>query len=525
MPTSLSTSPAWLDFTQAVRDAARDGSQLRILQAGGLQVDLTAQPQSAELDKAGAALLAQQGFDAARAGLFDGAHVNWTEDRPAWHTALRAAQPPAAVAETVVAERGRLRDFVERADADGAYRHVLHLGIGGSDWGPRLAIQALRHRGLKRDVRFASNVDTHDIASILPTLDPHQTLVIIASKSFTTTEPLANLAVALEWLRQAGVAEPMRQVAAITANVTAAREAGIADEHLFPFWDWVGGRYSLWSSISLPVALGLGCDAVEQLLAGAEAMDRHFRTAPLAENAPVQMALAGLASRNVLGYGSLAILPYDSRLGHLVPWAQQLEMESLGKVATADGTPVGVDTGPVVWGMTGTDCQHTFFQWLHQDATGAPVDFVVCQTPDHDHVQNHRILMANCLAQRAAMLGGKPFDEALQETLSACADPQQAAVLARHRVHPGGRPSTLIVLPRLDAHALGSLLALYEHKVFTQGVLWGINPFDQWGVEFGKKLAQRIVRELGDEGGGAEGWQDASTRHWIRMLSAPATGK
>ncbi|SAI27098.1 glucose-6-phosphate isomerase [Bordetella ansorpii] len=519
MPTSLSSSPAWLDFVQAVHAAPRDGRHLRILPAGGLQVDLTAQAQSPALDRAGAALLAQQGFDTARQGLFAGAHVNWTEDRPAWHTALRAAQPPASVAETVLAERRHLRDFIAQADADQAWRHVLHLGIGGSDWGPRLAIQSLRHTGLKRDVRFASNVDAHDIESTLASLDPRQTLIIIASKSFTTTEPLANLAVAVQWLRDAGVAEPMRQVVAITANVAGARKAGIADAHIFPFWDWVGGRYSLWSSISLPVALGLGCEAIEQLLAGAEAMDQHFLNAPLAENAPVQMALSGIANRNVLAYGSLAILPYDSRLTHLVPWAQQLEMESLGKVATADGTPVGMDTGPVVWGMTGTDCQHTFFQWLHQDAKGAPVDFVVCLHADHDHAQNHRILVANCLAQRAAMLSGKPFDEALQESLATGADPAQAAVLASHRVHPGGRPSTLIVLPRLTPHALGSLLALYEHKVFTQGVLWGINPFDQWGVEFGKKLAQRIVCELDTEDGGADGWQDASTRHWIRSLA------
>ncbi|WP_459615712.1 glucose-6-phosphate isomerase [Bordetella sp. 2513F-2] len=520
MPTPLAASPAWLAFSTAAREAPRRGQPLRLIEAAGLEIDLTTQPQSPALQAAGAALLAQQGFDAARAGLFAGAHVNWTEDRPAWHTALRAGEPPAAVADAIRQERERLRRFVQAADARGAYKSVLHLGIGGSDWGPRLTLRALRHGGLRRDVRFASNVDTHEIADAMAGLDPRETLVIVASKSFTTTEPLANAAVALDWLRDGGVAEPMRQVVAVTANVAAAREFGVLPEHIFPIWDWVGGRYSLWSAISLPTALGLGCDALDALLIGAEAMDRHFLHAPVAANAPVQMALAGVANRSVLGYGSLAITPYDSRLQHLVPWAQQLEMESLGKTATADGTPAGVPTGPVVWGMTGTDCQHTFFQWLHQDAEGAPVDFIVCRHPDHGYAAHHRMLMANCLAQRAALLAGKSYDEALQETLRTEPDARRAAILARHKVHPGGRPSTLIVLPRLTAQALGALLALYEHKVFTQGVVWGINPFDQWGVEFGKVLAKRIVHELGaPDATGAVASQDASTGHWIRLLA------
>lgn len=229
------------------------------------------------------------------------------------------------------------------------------------------------------------------------------------------------------------------------------------------------------------------------------------------------MALAGLANRSVRGFDSLAITPYDSRLAHLVPWAQQLEMESLGKVATADGSAVGVPTGPAVWGMTGTDCQHTFFQWLHQDSRGAPVDFILSARPDHDYAQHHQLLIANCLAQRAALLRGKSFDEALQETREIESDPDRAEVLARHKVHPGGRPSTLIVLPCLDARSLGALLALYEHKVFTQGVLWGINPFDQWGVEFGKALARNILGDL--TGSRDASGQDPSTQHWISVLA------
>ncbi|SUV77820.1 glucose-6-phosphate isomerase [Bordetella pertussis] len=517
MPTPLPSSSAWLAFADAARHSSRRGARLRVIEAAGLRVDLTAQAHSDDLDSAAEDLLAQQDFDNARAQLFDGGPANWTEHRPAWHTALRAARPPTPVAGAILGERDRLRRFVQDADMRGAYRHVLHLGIGGSDWGPRMVTRALRHNGLKREVRFASNVDSHAVADALHHLDPHDTLIIVASKSFTTTEPLANAEVAMNWLRNAGVADPVRQVVAITANVDAALDFGISPQHIFRFWDWVGGRYSLWSAIGLPVALALGCDALDELLAGAAAMDQHFLHTPMRRNAPLQMALAGVANRSVLGYGSLAITPYDSRLTHLVPWAQQLEMESLGKVAGHDGSPAGVPTGPVVWGMTGTDCQHTFFQWLHQDTAGAPVDFIVCEQADHPYDHFHKLLIANCLAQRAALLRGKPFDEALKEARLVESDPQQAEILAHHRVHPGGRPSTLIMLPRLSARALGALLAMYEHKVFAQGVLWGINPFDQWGVEYGKALARNIIREL-ENPSSEVNQQDPSTRYWIDAL-------
>lgn len=518
MNAPLTMGPAWADFKNAVEAAQVHGESLRVIEAAGLQVDLSAQPQSETLDRSGLALLEQQGFAQARSALFDGGLANWTERRAALHTALRAAEPPPAVARAILGERERLRAFVAQADAAQSFRYVLHLGIGGSDWGPRMVIRALRHRGLKREIHFASNVDSHSVADALTHLDPHQTLVIIASKSFTTTEPLANAEVAMNWLRAAGVADPVRQVVAITANTDAALDFGISPQHVFRFWDWVGGRYSLWSAIGLPIALTLGCEAFDALLAGAAAMDQHFAQAAPEHNAPVQMALTGLANRSVRGFDSLAIAPYDSRLEHLVPWAQQLEMESLGKVATADGTPVGVPTGPAVWGMPGTDCQHTFFQWLHQDSLGAPVDFILSARPDHDYAQHHQLLIANCLAQRAALLRGKSYDEALRETLATESDPQRAELLARHKVHPGGRPSTLIVLPCLDPQSLGALLALYEHKVFTQGVLWGINPFDQWGVEFGKSLARNILGELNSPQRDASD-QDPSTQHWIARLA------
>ncbi|CUI87769.1 Glucose-6-phosphate isomerase [Achromobacter xylosoxidans] len=515
---SLSNSPAWRGFAAAAKATSLDGSKLRLIDAPGLRLDLSAQAHSPALQDAAKALLEQQDFEAARARLFDGGDANWTERRPAWHTALRATHPPAMVASLVNAERERVRQFVRDADLAQRYSCVLHLGIGGSDWGPRLVTRALRYGLAKREVRFASNVDSHSIADAMSRLDPRNTLVIVASKSFTTTEPLANAEVAMNWLREAGVADPIKQVVAITANVEAALNLGISPDHIFQIWDWVGGRYSLWSAIGLPVALALGNDTFDQLLAGAAAMDEHFRQAPMAENAPLQLALAGVVNRSVLGFDSLVISPYDSRLYHIVPWAQQLEMESLGKVATADGSPVGVPTGPAVWGMSGTDCQHTFFQWLHQDTAGAPVDFILCEQPDHAYARHHELLIANCLAQRAALLRGKSFDEALAETSQGESDPARARLLAQHKVHPGGRPSSLIVLPRLEAYTLGALLALYEHKVFTQGVIWGINPFDQWGVEFGKALAKNIIHEL-DAPAQQAAPQDPSTRFWIDAIA------
>jgi len=518
---NLSQTPAWRAFAQAVRAARVDTRALRLIDAAGLRVDLSTQRWSPELVQANEALLAQQGLAAARQTLLDGGPANWTENRPAWHTALRAAIPPAGAADAVLAARARLRDFVQQANHANQYRHIVHLGIGGSDWGPRLVVDALgadgAHHAAQRTVRFAANIDGHAIAAALVGLDARDTLIVIASKSFTTTEPLANAACAIAWLRSHGVADPYQHLVAVTANATAAREFGIPEAQIFTFPDWVGGRYSVWSAIGLTIALGLGLDVYEQLLAGAAELDKHFRSAPSAANAPVQMALAAIANRSVLGFGSLALAPYDARMRHFVAWVQQLEMESLGKTTRADGTTLDVPAGVAVWGMPGTDCQHTFFQWLHQDGQGAPVDFLLCARPDHDQRQHHRLLIANCLAQRAALARGANHEAALALGLRAGETASEAARLAPHRIHPGGRPSTLIVLPSLTAHSLGALLALYEHKVFVQGVLWGLNPFDQWGVEFGKTLARDIARAL--DASRADETHDASTDYWIGALA------
>ncbi|CAM5518633.1 glucose-6-phosphate isomerase [Eoetvoesiella caeni] len=510
---SLQQLPEWKRFADAAEAASVRTNDLRILDAAGINVDITGQVASEELEAAGQALLEARQFGQLRSTLLSGGIANLTEDRAAWHTVLRA---PAPVAE-VAAERQRMNEFVRQADSERRWRNIIHIGIGGSDWGVRLAINAFGYAGAWRHVRFAANIDGHAMQGALAGLDARETLVVLASKSFTTAETLQNGQRAREWLAAAGLENPGEHMAAITARPDLAAAWGIPQAHIFKLWDWVGGRFSLWSSVSLTTALAVSSDVVAGMQAGAAAMDNHFAQAPFAQNAPIQMAMAGVANRSVLGYGSLNIAPYDFRLAHLVPYLQQLDMESLGKSVDIAGNPVGVPTGPVVWGMPGTDAQHTFFQWLHQGSDGAPVDFIVCQQADHSWPDHHTSLLANCLAQREALLNGKTYDEALQESLHAGADAQHAPWLAKHRVHAGGRPSSLVVLPKLSPYTLGALLALYEHKVFVQSVVWGINPFDQWGVEYGKVLAKGIVQELaGARPGPDEGQRhDASTRHWI----------
>ena len=518
----LSSLPVWHQFSAAINAADSREQDLRMIHAAGLTVDLSMQRSSEAMQNAAAALLTYRKFEQARRQLFQGDAVNWTENRPALHTALRAPQPPAQVAKLVLNERVRMQAFVEQANTQNRYRNVVHLGIGGSDWGPRMAIRALSGISTRRTLRFAANVDAHAITAALEGLDPHDTLVLVASKSFTTIESLANAQRVIDWMLASGIKRPLDQFVALTANPDAAIKFGIAKKHIFEFWDWVGGRYSLWSAIGLPVALGLGWHGFADLLAGAHEMDQHFLNAPIAENAPIQMAISGVANCSVLGFSSLAVCPYDARLTDLVPWLQQLDMESLGKSVLQDGTPLEVPSSPAIWGMPGTDSQHTFFQWLHQDKKGAPVDFVICSEPDHKHAYHHRLLVANCLAQRAALWRGKSYDEALAESTQPGVEPEQAQWLAKHRVHAGGRPSTLIVLPKLDARRLGALLALYEHKVFTQAVIWGINPFDQWGVEFGKQLASQLEKQLVSPDIATNAKFDASTQHWIQQLTGSA---
>ena len=513
--TPLDELPQWQHFYQQAQQATTHPGQLRLLQAASITLDLSGQRHSSGLEQATHDLLQARGLAQWQEGLLAGAPVNVTENRAAWHTMLRA---PAPIAE-VVQERERINAFVRQADITRRWRHILHIGIGGSDWGVRLTVNAFGYTNCWRSVRFVANIDGHAIASGLAGLDPHDTLIVVASKSFTTAETLLNARRALEWLKAAGVADPFGQVVAITANPEAARAWGVPAAHIFRLWDWVGGRFSIWSAVSLTTALAVNSDVVAGMQAGAAAMDQHFEETPWETNGPIQMAIAGLINRSVLDYGSLNIAPYDARLSDLVPYLQQLEMESLGKSVDLQGNPVSVPTGPAVWGMPGTDAQHTFFQWLHQGSDGAPVDFIVCQHADHGWTEHHQSLLANCLAQREAMLVGKNHEQALQECLQQGHDPDTARWLARHRVHQGGRPNTLIVLPRLSPYTLGALLALYEHKIAIQGLVWGINPFDQWGVEYGKTLATGILEELQQQSGQTEKRvPDASTRHWIAQF-------
>lgn len=515
-PANLLQLPQWQAFTRAIEAATFCTDELRLIDGAGLTIDLSAQASSDETRSTGEALLIARGFDQARAALLAGEPVNRTEDRAAWHTMLRAPEP----LEVVTREHQRVREFVQQADAAGKWKSVIHIGIGGSDWGVRLATDACSGNGARRILKFVANIDGHALENAILGLDAKTTLIVVTSKSFTTTETLANLRRALRWLTEAGVHAPYEQVVAVTARPEAARALGVPAAQVFEFWDWVGGRYSLWSAVGLPVALAVGIDVIEQIRAGAAAMDAHFAHAPIADNAPAQLALAGVANRSVLGYGSLSIAAYDARLRFLAPYLQQLDMESLGKSVDMAGNPVGVPTGPSVWGMPGTDGQHTFFQWLHQGTDGAPVDFIMCREADHQWGEEHAMLLANCLAQRQTLLRGTSIDDDRAGLLAQGMAADKAEWLSRHRKHQGGRPSTLIVLPKLTAHALGALLALYEHKIFVQALIWGINPFDQWGVEAGKKMASGILRELHGETRDAN--HDLSTSHWISILTQRA---
>jgi glucose-6-phosphate isomerase len=505
----------WRDFCEAVHQARPDPAAIRLIQAAGLSVDLSTQRHSPAFEASSRDLLEAAGFERARAQLFDGQSINRSEQRAALHTALRGSHAPRSVAQTVASSLARMGEFVEQTNAANRYQNIVHLGIGGSDWGPRMVWQALRGVGTRREWRFAANIDAHAITNALEGLDAKDTLLVIASKSFTTIESITNAQFALDWMRRGGVSDPLAHTVALTANPQAAQSFGVAPERTFAFWDWVGGRYSVWSSIGLTIALGLGWQTFLAMLAGARAMDEHFLTTSPETNAPIQMALSTVANTSVLGFHSEVICPYDARLTDFVPWLQQLQMESLGKGVTQAGEPLGVNVSPATWGMPGTDSQHTFFQWLHQGQEGAPVDFIACLEPDHPSANHHRQLFTNCLAQRAALWQGKTKKQAFDTLVAKGMPLEQANALANHCVHPGLRPSTLIVLQTLDAHRLGALLALYEHKVFTAAVLWGINPFDQWGVEFGKTLA----RQLTAKGQSDFSQFDASTQFWMSALN------
>jgi glucose-6-phosphate isomerase len=443
--------------------------------------------------------------------LFSGERVNVTEDRAAFHMALRnrSALPMRVDGRDVMPEvRGvleRMRVFADRVRAGewlGAtgkpIRTVINLGIGGSDLGPAMAAQALsrwRHPGL--DVRYVSNIDGADLAAAIARTDPATTLFVVASKTFTTQETMTNAVTARGWLvGTLGEAAVSRHFVAVSANRKAVAAFGIDPVNAFEFWDWVGGRYSLWSSIGLPLILGIGPEAFDRLLDGAHAVDLHFREAPLGANIPVIMGLLGIWNANFLGSRTHGVFPYDQGLRRFPAYLQQLEMESNGKRVRRDGVAVAHATCPVVFGEPGTNGQHAFFQLLHQGPDPIPADFIAAVDPAHELTGHHDILLANMIAQTQALAIGEDEGEARAAMLAAGLDAAMAARLAPHRSFPGNRPSSTMLFRRLDPFSLGRLVALYEHKVFVQGVIWEVNSFDQWGVELGKTLARRVLPEL-----------------------------
>ncbi len=469
------------------------------IEAAGLYADFSRQRLDAEAIETLFAMADAARLVEARSLLFAGAIMNPTENRPALHMALRGVGGDEAVASAVATERERIRELANRLRAGGIkgfsgkpLQYLVCIGIGGSDLGPRLACDALAPTAARGsppppiEVRFVANVDPSDLHRAIADLDPAGTGFVVVSKTFTTRETLANADAARRWLRSAGAeeAELSRHLIGVTANPEAAVAWGVPPGQVLRFWDWVGGRYSLWSAVGASIAAACGPQAFDELLAGAARMDHHFRDAPLQANLPAWLGLVSIWNRNGLGCASHAVIPYAERLRLLPAFLQQLVMESNGKSALLDGTRTLHATAPVVWGVSGTNAQHSFFQQLHQGPDVVPVDFILAREPEvapADGDPRHAILLANCLAQGAALAIGKPL-------------PAEGSREGWHKAFPGNRPSTTIVLPRIDPGSLGALLAAYEHATFVASVVLGINAFDQFGVEYGKVMATAIEK-------------------------------
>ncbi|SFL64649.1 glucose-6-phosphate isomerase [Rugamonas rubra] len=478
-------------------------------------------------------LARERGVEAQRDAMFAGEKINLTEHRAVLHTALRLPRDKALVVDgqDVVADvhavLEHMRDFSDRVRSGAWLGHsgkpitdVVNIGIGGSDLGPKMVCLALRsyaHPRLK--MHFVSNVDGHDMDAVLEQVDPATTLFIVASKTFVTAETMLNAQTARSWfLRHAKEDDLARHFVAVSTNTEAVKAFGIDPVNMFPFWDWVGGRYSVWSSIGLAVALSVGFGYFNDFLAGAHAMDEHFRVAPLEQNMPVLLAMVGFWNRQFLGCSSLSIAPYHQDLNRFPAYLQQLDMESNGKRVTKGGVPVDVPTCPVVWGECGTNAQHAYFQLLHQGSDVTPIDFIAALRPTHDLPGHHDSLLANCFAQSEAFMTGKTGDEVRADLRAQGLGEVEAEALVPHKTFPGNRPSNTILMDQLTPPLLGALIALYEHKTFVQGVLWDVNSFDQWGVELGKVLAKNIHHELTGEI--APERHDSSTNGLIIMAKA-----
>ncbi|HZR36991.1 MAG TPA: glucose-6-phosphate isomerase [Nevskia sp.] len=523
---SLTESPAWV----ALRDHAETIRGLRIAglfaedpqraqrfsaDGAGLHLDFSKQLADGRAVELLLALAAQQDLRGWIDRMFAGEAINHTENRAALHLALRAPRgvAPKAGAQDVDADVHRVLDRI-CAFADqlrsGAWRgatgqpirDVVNIGIGGSDLGPRMVCRALARAADGPRLRFVANVDGAQLTAALHGLEPATTLFVITSKTFTTLETMANARAARDWLTAAlGEDAVRRHCVAVSTSRAEVEKFGIDTANMFEFWDWVGGRYSLWSAVGLPIVVALGPRRFRELLAGAHAMDQHFRSAPFAANLPVLLGLLAVWNNNFLGRASQVVAPYAQDLEYFVPWLQQLEMESNGKGVDREGRAVDYATTPALWGDVGTNSQHAFFQMLHQGPAIHAVDFILPQRAGHSLQQQQRLLIANCLAQSAALMQGKSAAQVRGELQAKGLGGEALEQAIPHRVFAGNRPSNTLLLPQLDAHHLGALLALYEHRTFVMSVMWHINAFDQWGVELGKQLAQSVLAAM--DGAGA----------------------
>ncbi len=511
------------------QDPARARSLCR--QACGFTLDLSRQRLTNEDLQALLAHAETADVPRQRAAMFDGDIVNPSEGRRAWHTALRGPNPRASSPEIAECRErlGQFADAVRRGRWPGtggaSITDVVNIGIGGSHLGPQLACEALASAasGGPR-VHFLSNIDPAAWEALSPTLDPWRTLVIVASKSWRTQETARNMQAALRWFEAAGIRgnDRARHLAGVTAAPALARASGIDAQTIFPFWDWVGGRYSLWSAIGLPVMLAIGPAAFDAMLAGAHEMDHHFRSAPAESNLPLLLAATAFWNRLLDPAATEVVAPYCAALGRLPAYLQQLQMESNGKSVDASGQSIDWHTAAAVWGAPGTDAQHSFFQALHQGTQPHPVDFILALPPHDDPEGRGLALLANALAQAQALMHGRDLDT-VRTALRQQGLPEATIVSqAPHRVHAGDRVSSTLLIGRLDPASFGRLIALYEHKTVALAWLWGINPFDQWGVELGKSMADPIEAALqaSRSGTAVDGIEDPTTRAWVERLGA-----
>ena len=463
-----------------------------------------------------------------------GEKINSTEQRAVWHMMLRKSDLTGLtldgedIGTEILSCRAKMTALVNQLH-QGEYKgysgkaitDLIWVGIGGSLLGPQMAVEALTpYHCSPVKLHFAGNIDGSVVSDVIKPLDPATTLVVVASKSFGTEETKQNALAIRQWFIERGAdsAAIARHFWATSSNIQAAADFGIVPEHILPMWDWVGGRYSLWSAIGLPVALMIGNTHFNQLLAGAEAMDQHFISAAPAENLPLTLALLGIWYINGFGCQAQALLPYSHYLRLLPSYVQQLDMESNGKSVDINGQPLPVTTAPVIWGDAGTNGQHAYHQLLHQSALAVPADFILPLACSHNLADHHQRLAAHCFAQTQALMQGKTLEEATAECLAAGVSPQQAASLAPHKVSPGNKPSNTLLLPALSPYYLGALVAMYEHKVFCQGVIWRLNSFDQWGVELGKQLSGPIYQALsGADASALDSSTQALIRHFVRQ--------